>query len=112
MEHIEPLRAPRLLHLSDELSKLKMDIVGLSEKKRPSSGEISSRGFTYYWFGISNGDRLKGVALGVSSRLQLSVVEVIPVDERIMRLRLKHILGFMSLVTIYAPTKVCGTDEK
>ena len=77
MEHTKP-------HLSDEISKLKMDIMGLSETRRPGSGEISSRGFTYYWFGMSNRARLKGVAIGVSSKLQPSVVEIIPVDERIM----------------------------
>ena len=53
---------------------------------------------------MSNGARLKG--------LQPSVVEVIPVDERIMRLRLKHILGFVSLIAMYAPIEVCGADEK
>ena len=29
-----------------------------------------------------------------------------------MRLRLKHTLGFMSLVAVYTPTEVCGADEK
>ena len=29
-----------------------------------------------------------------------------------MRLRLKHSLSFMSLVAVYAPTEVCGTEEK
>ena len=51
----------------------------------------------------------KGVAIGVSSRLQPSVVEVTPVDELIMRLRLKHSLGFMFVVAVYAPTEVCET---
>ena len=91
-----------------------MDIVGLSETKRPGSGEISSRDFTYYWSGMSNSGRLRGVAIAVSSRLQPSVVEVIPIDERIMRLRLKHTWGFMSLVAVYVPTEaeVCWADEK
>ena len=61
---------------------------------------------------MNNGARLKGVAIGVSSRLQLSVTEVIPVDERIMQLRLKHTLGFMFLVAVYAPTEVSEADEK
>ena len=61
---------------------------------------------------MSNGARLKEVPIGVSCRLQPSVVEVIPVDERIMRLRLKHTWGFMSFVAVYAPTEVCGADEK
>ena len=74
------------------------------------NGETSSKGFTYYWSGTSNGHHVKGVAIGVSSRLQPSVVEVTPVDERIMRLRLKHSLGFMSVVAVYASTEVCETE--
>ena len=54
---------------------------------------------------------VKGVAIGISSRRQPSVVEVTPVDERIMRFRLKHSLGFMSVVAVYAPTEVCETEE-
>ena len=57
---------------------------------------------------MSNGPRLKGIAIGVSSRLQSSVIEVISVDECMMQLTLKHILGFMSLVAIYVPTEICG----
>ena len=49
--------------------------------------------------------------MAVSSRLQPSVVEVTPVDERIMQLRLKYSLGFMSVVAVYAPTKVYETEE-
>ena len=50
------------------------------------------------------------VAISVPSRLQPSVC--IPVDERIMQLRLKDSLGFMSVVAVYAPTKVCETEEE
>ena len=31
---------------------------------------------------------------------------------RMMQLRLKHNLGFMSVVAVYAPTEVCETEEK
>ena len=34
----------RLPHLSDELSKLMVDMVGLSETRRPGSGETSRKG--------------------------------------------------------------------
>ena len=65
-------------------------MVGLSKTRMPGSGETSSRGFTCYWSNMINGNHAKGVAIGVCNRLQPSVVEVTPVDERIMRLRLKH----------------------
>ena len=61
---------------------------------------------------MSNGHHVKGIAIGASSRLQPSVVEVTPVDEHIMQLRLKHSLGFMSVVAVYAPTEVCETKKK
>ena len=86
--------------------------MGLSETRGPGSGETSGKGFTYYWSGMSNGHHVKGAAIGVSSRLKPSVVEASPVDERIMQLRLKHSLGFMSVVAVYAPTEVCETEEK
>ncbi|KAG0727553.1 Craniofacial development protein 2 [Chionoecetes opilio] len=102
----------RLPLLSGELSRLRVDIVGLSETRRPGSGETSSGGYTYYWSGMSNGHRDLEVSIGISSKLQPSVVEVTPVDERKIRVRMKHTLGFMSLLAVYAPTEVRKTEEK
>ncbi|KAG0719990.1 Craniofacial development protein 2 [Chionoecetes opilio] len=107
----------RLSPLSGELSRLRVEIVGLSETRRTSSGETSRGGYTYYWSSMSNGDHVRGVAIGISSKLQPSVVEVTPVDMGgimggIMRVRMKHTLGFMSLVAVYAPTEVRKTEEK
>ena len=67
-----------LPHILDELSRVKVDIimVRLSETRRSGSGEASGKGFSYYWSGMSNGHLVKGVAIGISSRLQPSVVEV------------------------------------
>ena len=59
----------RLPCLSDELRKLRVDIVGLSEVRRPGSGEISRGCYTYYWSGRSDGARRGGVAIGISSRM-------------------------------------------
>ncbi|MEL6802745.1 MAG: reverse transcriptase domain-containing protein, partial [Bacteroidota bacterium] len=102
----------RLPYLSSELRRLRVDIVGLSETRRPGRGEISSGGYSYYWSGMEDGSRLRGVAVGISSRLQPFVVEVTPVDERMMRVRMKHTLGFISLIAVYAPTEVCKAEEK
>ena len=53
-----------------------MDIVKFIETRRPGSSETSSKGFIYYWSGMSNGHHVKGVTIGVSSKLQPSVVDV------------------------------------
>ena len=35
-----------------------------------------------------------------------------PVSERILRIRLKSHIGFMSLIAVYAPTNVPGNEEQ
>ena len=69
-------------------------------------------GFTYYLSGMSNGHHVKGVVIGIFSRLQSSTIEVTLVDDCMMRLRLKHSLGFMYVVVEYTPTEMCETEER
>ena len=55
---------------------------------------------------MGNGQHAKGIATGISRRLQQSIVKVTPVCEYIMQLKLNHILGFMFVVAVYAPNEV------
>lgn len=49
----------RLPHLSDELGRLRVAIAGLAEVRSLGNDETSSKGYTYYWFGMSNGSCLR-----------------------------------------------------
>lgn len=89
----------------NDLSGLKVNIVGLSETRRLSFGDISSLGYTYYCFCMSNGVHLKGVAINIPSQLKPFVTDVTLFEERIMRVKLKCTLCFMSLVALYHSTK-------
>ena len=40
------------------------------------------------------------------------IIEVTPVNEHIMRLRIRHSLGVISLVSVYAPTEVSDLTVK
>ena len=86
--------------LSRELRRLRVGVAALLEVRSPGSGTTSVGGYTYYWSGRSNGHHLQGVAIAVSGRLRPSVVEVTPVNEHIMVMRLKLSLGFMSLIAV------------
>ena len=68
-------------------------------------GEIMVGGYTHDWSGRSDGYHAQGVAVAVSNKLTPMIIEVTPVNERIMRLRIHHSLGVISLVSINAPTK-------
>ena len=50
--------------------------------------------------------------LAVSNNLTSMIIEVTPVNERIMRLRIRHSLGVISLVSVYAPTKASDLTMK
>ena len=90
--------------LSSELKRLGIGIAARSEVRRLDCSEIFVGGYTYYWAGRSDGYHAQGVAVAVSNKLTPMIIEVTPVNERIMRLRICHSLGVISLVSVYAPT--------
>ena len=92
--------------LSSELKCLNISIAALSEVQRPDSGKIMVSGYTDYCSGISESYHAQGVAVVVSNKLTPIIIEVTPVNERIMRRRISHSLDVVSLVSVYAPTEV------
>ena len=98
--------------LSSELKRLDIGIAALSEDRRPDSGEIVAGGYTDYWSGCSDGYHTQGVAVTVSNKLTPMIIEVKPVNERIMRPRIGHSLGVISLISVYAPTEVSDLTVK
>ena len=64
---------------------MNIGIASLSEVRRPDSDKIMVGGYTCYCSGRSDGYHSKGVAVAVSINLIPMVIEVTPVNERIMR---------------------------
>ena len=76
--------------LSSELKRLDIGIAALSDVRRADCGDIMVGGSTYYWSAHSDGYHAQGVAVPVSNKLTPMIIEVTPVNERIMRLRINH----------------------
>ena len=76
-----------------------------SEIRRPDCSEIMAVGYTSYWSGRSDGYHAQGVAVAMFIKLTPMIIEVTPVNKRIKRLRIRHSLGVVSLVTVYATTE-------
>ena len=98
--------------LSSELKRLDIGIAEISEVRRPDYGEIMVGGYTSYWSGRSDGYHTQGVAVAVSNKLTPMIIEVTPVNERLMRLRIHHSLGVISRVSVYAPTEASDFTVK
>ena len=87
-------------------------IAALYEVQRPDCGEIMVGCYTYYWSDRSDGDHTQGVAAAVSNKLTPMIIEVTPVNEHMMRRRIRHSLGVISLVSVHAPTEVSDLTVK
>ena len=83
-----------------------------SEIRRPVRGEIIPGDYTDYWSGHSDGYHTQGVAVAASNKLTPMIIEVTPVNDRIVRLRIRHSLGVISLVSAYAPTEASDLTVK
>ena len=69
---------------------LRLDMVKVSDKKKPSNSEINSKGFIYSCSGMSNAHNSKGIATGIRIELQLFIVEFTPISKNIKQLRLRN----------------------
>ena len=69
-------------------------------------------GYNYDWSDRSDDYHAQGVAVAVSKKLTPMIMEVMPVNERIMRQRIRHSLDVISLVSLYAPTEASGLTMK
>ena len=98
--------------LSSELKRLDIGIAALSEVRRPDCGEIMVGGYTYYWSSRSDGYHAQEVAVAVSNKLTPMIIEVTPVNECILRLRICHSLHVISLVSGYALTDASDLTVK
>ena len=87
-----------------------ISIAALSEVWRLDCGEIMVDGYTDYWSGRSDDYHAQGVAVAVSNKLTPMIIEVTPVNERIMRRRIRHSSGVISLVSVYAQTDLTVKD--
>ena len=70
----------------------------------------SPGGNAWKWSGHSDGFHAQGVAVAVSNKLTPMII--IEVNEHIMKQRIPHSLGVISLVSVYAPTEASDLTVK
>ena len=104
-----PERATAII--SRELATANIDICALSEVRREGTGNIVERDHTIHWSGGNKKEA--GVGFAVSNRLSNVTLDLKPVSERIMVLRLHLKSGeFLKLVSVYGPTMQRSDEEK
>ncbi|XP_071580242.1 uncharacterized protein [Temnothorax nylanderi] len=96
--------AGKLANVEAEMSRLNIDILGLSEVRWPGSGmQKTSNGVIYYSGGSATNHRY-GTAILVNNIVAESVAEFIPLNDRVMMLKLQTSHRALNVIQVYAPT--------
>jgi exonuclease III len=86
-----------------------VDITALQETSLADSGTLRE----FYWQGRPEGEgRMHGVGFAVRNSLLSSIQPPTTGTERILNLRLSTAVGFVTIMSIYAPTLSAAADLK
>lgn len=102
----------KLANVELERCRLKIDILGLSEVRWPGSGQQITKTGTIYYSGRDDSKHEYGVAIIVSPQIAKSVLTFIPINERMMLLRLRTSHRIMNIIQVYAPTNQKPEDDE
>lgn len=94
----------KLANVEVEMSRLNIDILGISEARWPGSGKLkTSKGHIYY-SGGNDPKHQYGTAVLVTNDIDKAVTDFVPVCDRVMLLRIQTSYRFLNIIQVYAPT--------
>ena len=113
--NVRTLRGPgSVAQLTGELSRLRISVAALSEVRWPSSGTTVEGGYTIFWSGRLDGRCTGGVAIAMAGHL-LQAVDIDSIQstsDRLMSLRIRHTMGTLKVISVYAPTNQAECQDK
>ena len=109
----------RLRDVLRTMKEKNIEILALSEVRWPGQGSLQCDGRLMLYSGVAENQpcsRSKGVALVLGSKAIAGWREagsvMWPISERILKIRLKISVGFVSILSIYAPTNEENMEEE
>ena len=105
----------KLAQLAREASRLKLEILGLSEVRWPNTGEHkTSSGQVLLYSGIrgENAPRERGVGFLLSPGAHAALMKWEPINERIIVARFRTRVRNLTVIQCYAPTDAANLHEK
>lgn len=97
--------------MTDELSRMRVDIAAIQEVRWKGSGNVQGRNYIIFYSGSSEKHAF-GTAFVVPSRLKQAVMDFQPINERLCKLRLRGKKCHMTLINVHAPTEEKSEEEK
>ncbi|KAL1447433.1 hypothetical protein WDU94_013960 [Cyamophila willieti] len=95
----------KLENVEAEMKRLNIDILGMSEVRWSGTGMKKNADSYIYYSGGSDVNNYYGVAILVKPNIQKSVIDFIPISDRVMMLKLNTNFRTLNLIQVYAPTR-------
>lgn len=96
--------AGKLANLTQEMNRLKLDILGVAETWWPDAGECEVQNGVFFYSGNSDPKHRKGVGIVITKELLKSVITFVPYSDRTALLKLKARPNDLNIIQVYAPT--------
>ncbi|XP_039278804.1 craniofacial development protein 2-like [Nilaparvata lugens] len=94
----------KLDNVMKEMSRLSINILGISDVRWPGSGKCRTNNGVFYYSGIDDPNHRYGVGVIIDKATNASVQSFTPYSERVMMLQIKTCTGHLNIIQIYAPT--------
>lgn len=110
-DHDKKLRKTAVINR--ELLDRQIDIAALQETRLLETGSIREQDYTFHWSGRPAGSpRQHGVGFAIKNSLSNAIHGPVAVSERLCWLRLTLEKGFLTIVSVYAPTLCLPPEDK
>lgn len=104
-------QAGKIHNAIEEMDRLKIDILGISEMRWPNSGKCEIRDHTVHYSGIKDGKHQHGVGVIVNKKISKFVKNFVPISERVLLLQIDCAPMSVNVVQVYAPTADSSDEE-
>ena len=94
----------KLANACQEMSRLNIHILGLSETRWPGSGTIKSNNKVFYYSGNNDPEHRNGVGVLLNANIDAAVVDFVPLSDRCMLIQIEAKPTNINIIQTYAPT--------
>lgn len=104
-------KAGKLANAEQEMRRLKIDILGMSEVRWPDSGIVNTAEERIYFFGGHDVHHRYGVVVLVTNKVAESVTDFIPINDRVILIKIQTSRIIVNIIQVYAPTADKDDEE-
>lgn len=103
--------AGKLANLTQEIKRLDVDILGVSETWWPDNGMCAVNGGRFYYSGNQNKNHQNGMGIFITDKLSASTMDFFPYSDRFALLKLSAKPVNLNVIQTYAPTAESTEQE-